>query len=99
MHFGVLGQYPRTVVGSSVVAQRGGMNKRNVATVLWFFMGWVLGSGLAIVVGLPTLLGAMLAFPFAAFIRLGPGRRLWSTEATPVASTAGPVPSGQFARE
>ena len=75
------------------------MNKRNLATVLWFVMGWMCGSAVAIVAGLPTLLGgALLAFAFAAFIRLGPGRRLWAIEA-PVAPTSTAVPSGQFARE
>ena len=76
------------------------MNKRNVATVLWFFTGWVLGSALAIVAGLPTLAGgALLAFAFAAFIRLGPGRRLWPSEAAPAASSTAAVHSGQLARE
>jgi hypothetical protein len=88
------------VVGSSVVAQRGGMNKRNVATVLWFFMGWVMGSALAIVVGLPTMVGgALLAFGFAAFIRLGPGRRLWSTEAATAVPASAAVHSGQLVSE
>ena len=76
------------------------MTKRNVATVLWFFTGWVVGSALAIMVGLPTLLGGvLLAFGFAAFIRVGPGRRLWPTEAAPAASASAAIPSGQFARE
>ena len=56
------------------------MNKRNVATVLWFFMGWVLGSGLAIVVGLPTILAVLMGIPFAWVIRSGPGRQVWSTK-------------------
>jgi hypothetical protein len=76
------------------------MNKRNITTLLWFFMGWVLGSALAIVVGLPTLLGgALLAFAFAAFIRLGPGRRLWPAEAAPAPSSTAAVRSGQLATD
>lgn len=75
------------------------MNKRNLATVLWFLMGWTMGSVLAFAIGVPMLVGGVtLALASAAFMRTA-GRRLWSTEATPVASTAGPVPSGQFARE
>jgi hypothetical protein len=57
------------------------MNKRNLATVLWFLMGWTVGSMLAIVVGLPSILGVLMGIPFAAFIRRGPARRVWSPDA------------------
>ena len=76
------------------------MSKRNLATVLWFFMGWMFGSALAFVVGAPMILGgALLALLAAAFIRFGPGRRLWPTEAAPAAPTPSAAHSGQFARE
>jgi peptidoglycan biosynthesis protein MviN/MurJ (putative lipid II flippase) len=55
------------------------MNKRNTATVLWFAMGWTVGSILAIMVGLPTIVGVLMGIPFAWFIRVGLGRRVWST--------------------
>ena len=55
------------------------MNKRNLATVLWFAMGWTVGSIVAIAVGLPTILGVLMGIPFAWVIRIGPGRRAWST--------------------
>lgn len=78
---------------------RGGMNKRNVATVLWFAMGWVLGSALAIVVGVPTVAGGvLLAFASAAFIRAA-GRRLWSPEPATTQSTAGAVAHAPLATE
>jgi hypothetical protein len=76
------------------------MNKRNLATVLWFFMGWTLGSALAIVVGLPTLLcGVLLAIAFAAFIRIGPGRRLWPSDARMTKPASPPVAHAELATE
>lgn len=56
------------------------MNKRNVATVLWFMTGWTAGAALAVVVGLPTLIGAGVAVAAAAFVRRDPTGHLWSTE-------------------
>jgi hypothetical protein len=70
-----------------------GMNKRNLATALWFGMGWMVGSALAIAVGLPTIVGVLMGIPFAWAIRIGPGRGVWSTRvytAEPVTS----VPQG-----
>jgi hypothetical protein len=62
-------------------AQAAGMNRRNLATVLWFAMGWTVGSILAIAVGLPTILGVLMGIPFAWVIRNGPGRQVWTTKA------------------
>lgn len=59
------------------------MNKRNVATVLWFLMGWTIGSALAIVAGLPTLVGVLLGIPFGAFVRWEPTGHLWAGTALP----------------
>ena len=75
------------------------MNKRNLATVLWFFMGWMVGSALAITIGLPALLGAQLAFPFAAFIRIGPGRRVWQTDPPTARPAVAEFARGQLATE
>ena len=55
------------------------MSKRNVATVLWFAMGWTIGSILAIAVGLPPIVGVLMGIPFAWVIRSGPGRQVWSS--------------------
>jgi len=64
------------------------MNKRNVAIALWFAMGWVLGSALAIGLGLPTILGGVLvAVAAAAFIRVA-GRRLWPADSRAASSSA-----------
>lgn len=57
------------------------MNKRNLATVLWFAMGWTIGSMAAVVVGLPTILGAFMGIPFALAVRSQPARRMWSPDA------------------
>jgi hypothetical protein len=61
------------------------MNKRNVATVLWFLMGWTVGSVLAVMFNLPSYIGIVMGFPFAAAVRYGPLGRLWS-EAPPRSS-------------
>jgi peptidoglycan biosynthesis protein MviN/MurJ (putative lipid II flippase) len=70
-------------------AHRADMSKRNVATVLWFAMGWTVGSILAIAVGLPSILGIFMGIPFAWLIRTGPLRQVWSTRIyTPTPSQA-----------
>ena len=75
------------------------MNKRNVATVLWFLMGWSLGSVLAILLDLPTLVGGVpLAIASAAFIR-AVGQRLWPTEAASARTTSAIVAHGPLATE
>ena len=72
------------------------MNKRNVATALWFLMGWTVGSIVAIAVGLPTILGVLMGVPFAWVIRSGPGRHVWSTKVY-TAEPARSVPHGSRA--
>ncbi len=52
------------------------MSKRNVATVLWFLMGWTLGSMVAVFSGYPSILGLALGLPVAALVHWGIGR-LW----------------------
>jgi hypothetical protein len=53
------------------------MNKRNVATILWFLMGWTAGSVAAVLAGLPSTIGLLVGVPFAAAVRYGPVGRLW----------------------
>jgi hypothetical protein len=73
------------------------MNKRNIATVLWFMMGWTIGSVIAIAVGIPTVLGALVGIPFAAIVRRDPTGLLWTRDSQrrirpreTVATTPGP---------
>jgi hypothetical protein len=53
------------------------MNKRNVATVLWFLAGWSLALMLATFAGLPSILAPVLAAGLAALIRWDPTGRIW----------------------
>lgn len=55
------------------------MNKRNIATVLWFLMGWTAGSVAAVMAGLPSAVGLIVGVPFAAAVRWGPVGRLWGS--------------------
>lgn len=70
-------QYRRTLASRRAFQHRLRMNKRNVATALWFLMGWTVGSGLAIMVGLDPLFGIVVGFPFALVVRWGPGGNIW----------------------
>jgi hypothetical protein len=54
------------------------MSKRNLATVLWFLMGWTAGSVVAVMAGYPSSIGLLLGVLFAALVRWGPTARLWS---------------------
>ena len=49
------------------------MNKRNVATLLWFLMGWSLALVLAAFAGLPSILAPVLAIGLG---RLSGGTRI-----------------------
>ena len=75
------------------------MSKRNVATVLWFAMGWTIGSILAIAVGLPTILGVFMGVPFAWVIRRGLGRQVWSTRVYTPETTTAVAPASPLATE
>ena len=75
------------------------MSKRNVATVLWFAMGWTVGSILAIVLGLPSILGILMGIPFAWVIRNGPARQVWSTRTYAPESPGTGVPGSPIAAD
>lgn len=53
------------------------MGKRNVATILWFLMGWTAVSVAAVMAGLPSATGLIGGVVFAAAVRWGPVGRLW----------------------
>ena len=75
------------------------MSKRNVATVLWFAMGWTIGSIIAIAIGLPSIFGIVMGIPFAWVIRTGPAARVWTTRVyTGLPETTG-MPAGQLTTE
>jgi hypothetical protein len=74
------------------------MNKRNLAIALWFLMGWTIGSVLAFMLGLPTLVGGVpLAIASTALMRTA-GQRLWPMDSATartasVAATRAPLAS------
>ncbi len=53
------------------------MNKRKVATLLWFAAGWTLGLMLAWAADLPSLVGPAMAALFAVVVWWDPTGRLW----------------------
>lgn len=75
------------------------MNKRNVATVLWFAMGWTIGTIMAIAVGLPSILGVLMGIPFALAIRQGPAGRVWSPDALADRNERTAAPGSSLATE
>jgi hypothetical protein len=60
------------------------MNKRLVATVLWFNVGWVAGSMASFFLGLPSGLDITLSLAFATVIWWDPAHLLWLDRARPV---------------
>lgn len=53
------------------------MSKRNLATTLWFLMGWTLGLVLASTAGIPSLAAPVLGVALAAIVRWDPSGRIW----------------------
>jgi len=53
------------------------MSKRNLATSLWFLMGWTLGLMLVATAGLPSFVAPALGVLFAAIVRWDPSGRIW----------------------
>jgi hypothetical protein len=58
------------------------MTKRNLVTILWFVMGWSLGSILAAFIGLPSILSLVVGMSFAAIVRWDPTGLLWARSPT-----------------
>lgn len=57
------------------------MNKRNLATFLWFMVGWTVGAVVAFVAGLPSALALVVGVGLAAIVRWDPTGLLWSRSA------------------
>lgn len=55
------------------------MNKRNLATLLWFMVGWTIGAVVAFVAGLPSALAVVLGVALAAIVRWDPTGHLWAS--------------------
>ena len=71
------------------------MNKRNLASFLWFLAGWSGGGLLVGLMGLPAILAFVPGIALAILIRLAPGEVLWTRSATGRRI----VPINQFAAE
>jgi hypothetical protein len=71
------------------------MNRRNLASVLWFLAGWSGGGLLVGLLGLPAVLAIVPGIVLAVLIRLEPAKPLWSRSGTGRRI----VPINQFADE
>ena len=71
------------------------MNKRNLASFLWFLAGWSGGGLLVGLMGLPAILGLAPGIALAILVRLAPAEVLWTRSATGRRI----VPMNQFAAE
>jgi hypothetical protein len=58
------------------------MNKRNLATVLWFFAGWVGAGGVFAMSGMPADLGIVVGVVIAGLIRWDPAGWIWAKPGT-----------------
>jgi hypothetical protein len=56
------------------------MNKRNLATFLWFIAAWTVGAAATFFLGLPSGLNFVLAITIAAVVWWDPTHRLWPVE-------------------
>lgn len=53
------------------------MNKRNLASVLWFFAGWVGVGGIFAMTALPPNLGIVVGILVAGLVWWDPRGRIW----------------------
>ena len=58
------------------------MNKRNLASILWFLAGWEAGGLLVGIMGLPWLLAFTPGIVMAALVRWDPTGLFWSRSGT-----------------
>jgi hypothetical protein len=58
------------------------MSKRNLATVLWFFAGWVGAGGVFAMSGMPSDLGIVVGAVVAGLVRWDPAGWIWVKPAT-----------------
>ena len=54
------------------------MSKRNLATVLWFFAGWVSAGGVFAMSGMPADLGIVVGVALAGLVRWDPAGWIWA---------------------
>ena len=57
------------------------MSKRNLATVLWFFAGWVAAGGAFAMSGMPADLGIVVGAVLAGLVRWDPAGWIWAKPA------------------
>lgn len=56
------------------------MSKRNLATVLWFFAGWVGAGGVFAVLGMPSDLGIAVGAVVAGLVWWDPAGWMWARQ-------------------
>jgi len=57
------------------------MSKRNLATVLWFFAGWVGAGGVFAMSGMPSDLGIVVGAVVGGLVRWDPAGWIWAKPA------------------
>jgi hypothetical protein len=57
------------------------MSKRNLATVLWFFAGWVSAGGVFAMSGMPSSIGIVVGVVVAGLVRWDPAGWIWAKPA------------------
>lgn len=62
--------------------------KRLVATGLWLYAFWYLGSMIAALVGVPDLLGPILGTAAGIIVGMDPRRRIWARPAVAATITS-----------
>jgi hypothetical protein len=77
LQIGVAWQYQRTLAGDHRRPHCSDMNKRILATFLWFLMGWTVGAIATFFFGLPEGLNIGLAALGAAAVWWDPTHLLW----------------------
>ena len=55
--------------------------KRILAAALWLFAGWYVGTGVAVYLGLPELIGPLLGIGLAGLVAGDPLRHFWTKSA------------------
>ena len=53
------------------------MNKRNLATILWFLAGWMASGAIFSFTGLPSDLGIVTGLAIGGLVRWDPAGLLW----------------------
>jgi hypothetical protein len=88
----VVGGTNESLPGARARGILGGMIKRTVAGILWFFTAWSAWTLLAYAVGWPGTLGVVVGAAVAGVVVVDPWRRIWDRRAAVPVANAEPEP-------